>query len=85
MQNPIGDSVRWHGIYSSEKLAIISPQGSITYAEFWSRAIRVADGLSSIGVAPGDRVALMMANGAPYIELYVAAALLGAAVVPERG
>ena len=82
MQNPIGDSVRWHGIYSSEKLAIISPQGSITYAEFWSRAIRVADGLSSIGVAPGDRVALMMANGAPYIELYVAAALLGAAVVP---
>ena len=36
----------------------------------------------NLGVRPGDRIALLMPNSARYIEVYQAAALMGAAVVP---
>ncbi len=78
----IGDALRWHATYTPEKTAVVSPDGRASYADLWSRAVRLADGLRRLGIAPGERVAAMLQNGAPYIELYHAAALLGAAVVP---
>lgn len=78
----IGDALRWHATYTPRKTALISQQGCATYADLWQRSVRLAEGLRGLGVLPGERIALMLANGAPYIELYHAAALLGAAVVP---
>lgn len=78
----IGDALRWHATYTPGKTAIVSTRGSASYADLWSRAIRLADGLRSLGITSGERVAALLMNGAPYIELYHAAALLGAAVVP---
>src|SRR5690606_6314205 len=78
----IGDALRWHATYTPSKTAIVSPDGSASYADLWLRAIRLADGLRGLGIGSGERVAALLQNGAPYIELYHAAALLGAAVVP---
>ncbi len=52
-----------------------------TYGEHGARVLRLASALrTELGVQPGDRVAVMMLNGAAYEELYHAG-LLGAAVL----
>ena len=52
-----------------------------TYGEHGARVMRLASALrKELGVEPGDRVAVMSLNSAPFLELYHAA-LLGACVV----
>lgn len=82
MPSRIGDALHWYATYTPEKTAIISNEGSQSYAQLWARTCRLASSLSAIGVKPGDRVALLMQNSARYLELYQAAALMGVAVVP---
>ena len=82
MPSLIGDALRWHATYTPRKTAIIAPGGTLTYAALWLRTVRLVEGLVRLGIGPGDRIALMLANGAPYMELYHAAGVLGAAVVP---
>jgi len=78
----IGDALRWYATYTPQKLAIISSEGEQTYAQLWARVRRLACALARIGVKPGDRVAMLLQNSGRYLELYQAAAQLGAAVVP---
>jgi O-succinylbenzoate-CoA ligase len=52
------------------------------YAELDRRANRVANALRELGVAPGDRVALLLMNGVEYLETYFGLAKLGAVMVP---
>ena len=54
----------------------------LTYREFNERACRTANALVDLGVGKGDRVALLMMNGAEYIESFFAIARIGAIVVP---
>jgi acyl-CoA synthetase (AMP-forming)/AMP-acid ligase II len=82
MPSRIGDALHWFATYTPEKVAIISNLGSQTYEQVWSRVRRLANSLASIGLKPGDRVALLMQNSSRYLELYQAAALMGVAVVP---
>src|ERR1035438_5756132 len=35
----------------------------VNYRELWDRAARLAGGLKSLGIAPGDRVAIRLGNG----------------------
>lgn len=53
-----------------------------TTAAAMGRAQRIAAGLSGLGVEPGDRVAVIMRNEIEFIEVSIAAALLGAVPVP---
>ena len=46
------------------------------------RALRVADALGSLGVAPGDRVAVLLPNGHAWPEIFFGTAALGAVCVP---
>lgn len=82
MPNLIGDALRWHATYTPHKTAVVSQGGRLNYGDLWLRVVRLANGLTSLGVGPNDRIALLLHNGAPYLELYHAAALIGAAVVP---
>ncbi len=50
--------------------------------EFRERAARLAAGLKSLGIAPGDRVAILALNSDRYLEYYVAVPWAGAVVVP---
>jgi fatty-acyl-CoA synthase len=52
------------------------------YAAFAERVCRLAGGLKSMGVGPGDRVAALLPNDVPYLELYFAAPIAGAVLVP---
>jgi long-chain acyl-CoA synthetase len=53
-----------------------------TWAELGERVRRAAGGLKALGVAPGDRVAVLALNSDNYLELFFAIAWCGAVVVP---
>ena len=61
-----------------------SPGGSdggvrrTTYGEWADRVARLAGGLRDLGVGPGDRVATFCWNHDRHLEVYFAAALMGA-------
>jgi fatty-acyl-CoA synthase len=54
----------------------------ISYAELDARVDRAAAALAGLGVVAGDRVALALASEPLYLELYFAAAQLGAILIP---
>src|SRR3954465_10362077 len=54
----------------------------VTYRQLWDRAARVAGGLRSAGVAPGDRVANRLTNGNDWVYAFWGTLLAGAVVVP---
>jgi O-succinylbenzoate-CoA ligase len=53
-----------------------------TFAELNARANRTAAALTRLGVRRGERVALLLMNGAEYVESFFAIAKLGGIVVP---
>jgi len=62
--------------------ALIAGDWSVTYAELAGRARRLANGLRTLGVAKGDRVAWLGPNHPAFLESLFAAGLLGAALAP---
>ena len=65
-----------------ERPAIIFDGQAITFAELEQRVNRLANALADLGVAPGDRIATMQVNCNQSIEIYFAAAQLGAIYMP---
>ena len=55
---------------------------AISYGELQRRARSAAGRLRALGVGPGDVVATLLGNGAPFAELLHAAALGGAVLLP---
>jgi fatty-acyl-CoA synthase len=63
-------------------VAIVAGERSRTYAELAGRIRRLANGLRSLGVRRGDRVAWVGPNHAAFLESLFASGLLGAALAP---
>ncbi len=61
--------------------AFLHGDSTLTFAELADGAARIAQGLSDLGVGPGDRVALWLPNVPAYPLLYFACARLGAIAV----
>src|SRR5438874_9777493 len=61
---------------------ILTDDRTFTYAEVQHWSERVAAGLVALGVAPGDHVALVMANYPEYLAVKFAIARAGAVCVP---
>jgi fatty-acyl-CoA synthase len=62
--------------------AVISHDACISYGEFERRIRRVAQGMREAGIGRGDRVGLLADNRVEWLEVFFAAAALGATVVP---
>jgi len=58
-----------HAHVRPNKTALICGERSLTYAEFNTRARRIANALSSLGVKAGDRVAVMAYNSIEALEI----------------
>lgn len=54
----------------------------LTYSELWQRCARVAAGLRSKGLAPGDRAAIRLPNGLDWVLAFWGCQLAGVAAVP---
>ncbi|WP_406435314.1 AMP-binding protein [Streptomyces sp. NBC_00631] len=61
---------------------VITDERTIGYAETAEWAARLADGLAALGVCPGDRVGLLMANFLEFAPLKFAVARTGAVAIP---
>ncbi|MFM8972970.1 MAG: AMP-binding protein, partial [Actinomycetota bacterium] len=60
-----------------ERIALVCGARRVTYAEFATRARRLAAALRDSGLRAGDKVAIMCVNSPEYMEAFLAAQLLG--------
>jgi long-chain acyl-CoA synthetase len=65
-----------------DKTAVIAGDAHFSYRAFDERCRRLAGALDALGVARGERVAILAANGHPYLEAYVGVPASGRVVVP---
>ena len=63
-------------------LATVCGDRRRTWREVGERVRRLAGGLQALGIAGGDRVAVLSLNSDRYLELYLAAGWAGAVIVP---
>jgi len=61
---------------------VITDERTMTYAEVRDEARRLADGLATLGVRPGDRVGIVMANYPEFVPVKFAVAYAGAVAIP---
>ena len=78
----IGSWIERRARTAPDGVALIAGDCSVTYSELAGRARRLANGLRTLGVAKGDRVAWLGPNHPAFLESLFAAGLLGAALAP---
>ncbi|GAB1646679.1 acyl-CoA synthetase [Krasilnikovia sp. MM14-A1259] len=68
---------------SPHSAAVMDPGGhTLTYGELAARADRIGRGLQGLGLSAGDRIALLLPNGADLLTVHFAALQTGLHVVP---
>ena len=77
-----GNWIRRRAAITGARLALREPGRTLSYAALEDRCARCAGWLRARGVGRGDRVALLLGNGTPFLEAVFAAARLGAIAVP---
>ena len=65
-----------------ERVAVIDGEHTFTWRDLADRCARLASGLAGLGVAAGDRVALLAANGHRFLEAYFGLPAAGMVLVP---
>ncbi len=65
-----------------DRVAVIDPDDSCTYAELQSRVNRLANAFTGLGVGKGNNVGVMAVNSTAFLEIYYAAATVSATFVP---
>ena len=87
MLHPYAHAIWRSGRRRPDDPAVVDVAGDrrLTWGELVSRAGRLAGALRRAGVGPGDRVCVVQANRAAYVEAVAATAWLGAAFVPVLG
>jgi acyl-CoA synthetase (AMP-forming)/AMP-acid ligase II len=78
LSNVIERNAQVHG----DCLAFVAGVQRVSHREYAFRVERLAAGLAGIGLAVGDRLAVLAQNCLEYIDLYGAAARLGVILVP---
>lgn len=74
----LGDVASRHG----ERPLVITDERTLTYAETLTWAEQMADGLAALGIRPGDRVGIVMANHVEFTPIKFAVAAAGAVAIP---
>jgi len=76
------DVVQRNARLHPDRVAFIFGSERITHAAYLARVERLAAGLARVGLRPGDRVVVLSQNNLEFVDLYGAAARLGAILVP---
>src|SRR5262245_40189624 len=67
-----GMTVAVHARPQPDRLAVISPNGNLTWGELNARANQLVRALRKRGLQPGDAVALLAHNGPEFVETWAA-------------
>lgn len=70
--------------FTPSTTAIIDTQRTVTYEQLGDEVLRLANGLRSLGIQKGERVALMLHNSISYVETYYACLVIGAVIVQNN-
>lgn len=65
-----------------DDIALLEDGRTRTWGESIARIYRMANGLIALGIAPGDRVAMLSRNSMAYSEMFAAVLVAGACAVP---
>ena len=68
--------------FHRNQIGISSEGRELTFGEAWERGLRLANALLSLGVAPGDRVAVLEDNSIEAADFYLATAIANVVRVP---
>ena len=63
-------------------IAILHKDREITYGDLQVETLKTAGAITSLGIRPGDRVALLLHDSPEFIEAFIAICSLGAITVP---
>jgi fatty-acyl-CoA synthase len=65
-----------------DKVCVIAPERRVTFKQFAADVAAIADHLGKLGVARGDRVAILDVNSLNFLESLCALGVMGAVAVP---
>jgi acyl-CoA synthetase (AMP-forming)/AMP-acid ligase II len=78
----VGEMLSVNARLYPDRLAVKDLRRSLTYARYEERANRLANALSGLGLAQGDRLAVYAHNCVEWMEIYAACAKNGVVAVP---
>jgi len=78
----IGQIVSAHARLWPDKIGTRDSRRAFTFAQWNARACRLANALTGLGLAKGDRVAVLAYNRVEWMEIYAALAKAGLVAVP---
>ena len=78
----IGSLLTRHARTRPDHLALVFQDQRLTWRELHQRVNRLANALLSMGIQKGDKIATLLPNTLELLDLYWAAARIGAVVVP---
>lgn len=78
----LSDAVETHARLTPDKIGARDSTRSLTYTQWNGRASKLASGLLSTGLVPGDRVGILATNCIEWLEIYVGLARAGLVAVP---
>jgi acyl-CoA synthetase (AMP-forming)/AMP-acid ligase II len=81
-QVTLGDVLRRNAQFFPQRTAIVCGNTRISHRDYLARSERLAAGLVAQGIKAGDRIAIAARNCLELTDLYGAAALTGAIVLP---
>ncbi len=79
----IGSLLSRHGRYQPNKLALVFEDRRLTYGEYNQNVNRLANALLDMGIQKGDKISTLLPNCMEILEVYWAAAKIGAVAVPH--
>jgi acyl-CoA synthetase (AMP-forming)/AMP-acid ligase II len=68
--------------FNSSRVALVTEERVLTFAQAWTRGVRLANALRALGVREGDRVAALEDNNLGCADTVLACAIAGAVRVP---
>src|SRR5258707_4576990 len=78
----IGEVLRYYARILPDKIGASDLDRAMTFREWNARACRLANALLGLGLAKGDRVAVLAYNCVEWLEIYAASAKAGLIAVP---
>lgn len=78
----LGDTIERNAQLHGGQVAFVFGEERVTHAQHRERVAKLAAGLRAAGLEPGDRIGIVSRNNREFVELYGAAAMIGAVLVP---
>lgn len=75
-------AMRHAALMYPQRQAVVDGDTRLSFAQLSDRCNRLGSALQAMGVRPGDRVAVLLANSHRYLELHLAVPGIGAVIVP---